>query len=619
MWRGCMVVGSVSLDEESRTAVVAVTLTDEAATRVVPLSRRAHLDDHLSPAVLPLDDHRLLVGWTGHDDEHDVHLVIVSPDGEGFEVASLGVLHLGAPATYVNLLLGPEDDTIRVITRLQKVGQVIVEVDRRTGAERRRALVLWHHPRAEDPWRSGRGGKRPYVVYRQKGSLVWFAANEDHPRSYRSGVWCGVLDGDIVRDADGTEVRRLVWVPAGGAVDIPPDLNAFDGLSCVVPPGGAWVPWVHDLAVAQDGSPVIAFSEAPKTEEVFATRHDIRTTALRYRRAVRLTPGHWVVDTIALAGSSLGAREADYAGGISVDPRDPAVMAFSADVWPDGRPMETRRLFVVDTTGQRPQFQVVDEESRGAAMRPTFTSDAGSQEIGNGGPHALAYFQGRYDHYSDYDVEVSARVFRAGSSCWHGHDAHADLYFPLDADTGLPPRVRAEVVSRLETSHVFLEYGAGSTTLLAMQSSPTIVISIESNRTLQRALAIALASDGAEPGRYRPVDTDWSCIGEWGHPRDDAAPDALGRAYVSLADHLPAPDLVLIDGRFRTACFLKTLRRAPHPTVILWDDYRQRSHYHWVERYVRPVAMAGRMAVFEIGGAIDVEEADFTAALGDVR
>ncbi len=31
---------------------------------------------------------------------------------------------------------------------------------------------------------------------------------------------------------------------------------------------------------------------------------------------------------------------------------------------------------------------------------------------------------------------------------------------------------------------------------------------------------------------------------------------------------------------------LATLR---HPAVILWDDYRYRTQYHWIERYLRPV------------------------------
>ena len=54
-----------------------------------------------------------------------------------------------------------------------------------------------------------------------------------------------------------------------------------------------------------------------------------------------------------------------------------------------------------------------------------------------------------------------------------------------------------------------------------------------------------------------------------------------------------APDLVLVDGRFRAACFLASLLFARPGAVILFDDYVDRPFYHTVEAFGTP-ALHGR-------------------------
>jgi hypothetical protein len=58
--------------------------------------------------------------------------------------------------------------------------------------------------------------------------------------------------------------------------------------------------------------------------------------------------------------------------------------------------------------------------------------------------------------------------------------------------------------------------------------------------------------------------------------------------------------VVLVDGRFRAACFLTTLFRITRPVRLFFDDYAGRPIYHEVERYGAPVAMHGRMAEFAL-------------------
>ncbi|WP_240997067.1 hypothetical protein, partial [Pseudomonas viridiflava] len=41
------------------------------------------------------------------------------------------------------------------------------------------------------------------------------------------------------------------------------------------------------------------------------------------------------------------------------------------------------------------------------------------------------------------------------------------------------------------------------------------------------------------------------------------------------------PDVILIDGRFRIACFVTAYLRATKPMIVLFDDYLDRPHTMW--------------------------------------
>ena len=58
------------------------------------------------------------------------------------------------------------------------------------------------------------------------------------------------------------------------------------------------------------------------------------------------------------------------------------------------------------------------------------------------------------------------------------------------------------------------------------------------------------------------------------------------------------PEIVLIDGRFRVACFLTCLLKAKHGTKLIFDDYVSNPHYHIVEEFLKPKEYCGRQALF---------------------
>lgn len=148
---------------------------------------------------------------------------------------------------------------------------------------------------------------------------------------------------------------------------------------------------------------------------------------------------------------------------------------------------------------------------------------------------------------------------------------------------------------------VILEYGSGGSTEVAARMPGKYIMSVESDRHWARELRQKLTG----PDILSPAVVYHADIGEtgpWGRPVDQSAWRRFHDYPNAIWDKpwFRDPDVVLIDGRFRTACFAAVLMRAKKPTRVLFDDYGVRPLYHQIEELLRPVAMIGRMAEFQI-------------------
>lgn len=165
----------------------------------------------------------------------------------------------------------------------------------------------------------------------------------------------------------------------------------------------------------------------------------------------------------------------------------------------------------------------------------------------------------------------------------------------------LPDTEAAALGDALTRAGSYLEYGSGGSTVLAASAPGRQVMSVESDPDWAAQMRAWFA---AHPGPS-PVTLHHADIGPvraWGHPANDAAfrrwPDYAHSVW-ERAD-FAHPDLVLIDGRFRAACFATVALRITRPVVVLFDDYVSRKAYHTVEQLARPTGFAGRMARFEL-------------------
>ncbi|MEL6644460.1 MAG: glycosyltransferase family 2 protein [Pseudomonadota bacterium] len=165
----------------------------------------------------------------------------------------------------------------------------------------------------------------------------------------------------------------------------------------------------------------------------------------------------------------------------------------------------------------------------------------------------------------------------------------------------LPDDARAAVTEHYRDADVVLEYGSGGSSVLAMELGVKRLVSVESDAAWAERLTQELRRR-AEPERFVIRHVDIGPTKSWGRTADASGYARYHRYSMSVWDELgdTQPDIVLIDGRFRVACFLATLLHAKKQMRVLFDDYYDRPAYAVCEAFAKPAARWGRMAAFDI-------------------
>jgi hypothetical protein len=171
---------------------------------------------------------------------------------------------------------------------------------------------------------------------------------------------------------------------------------------------------------------------------------------------------------------------------------------------------------------------------------------------------------------------------------------------PKRPDLTLPPDAAAQLRTDYGRAQTILEYGSGGSTVVAAELGRT-VFSVESDAAWLAGMEAWFAAN-PPAGRVQMHHGDVGPTGDWGMPSDPGAFRKYPGYATSVWDRADfiAPDLVLVDGRFRVACFVTAFLRTTQPLRLLFDDYADRDHYHRVETLVRPTGFAGRMAIFDL-------------------
>lgn len=171
----------------------------------------------------------------------------------------------------------------------------------------------------------------------------------------------------------------------------------------------------------------------------------------------------------------------------------------------------------------------------------------------------------------------------------------------------------------------YVEFGAGGSTVLAskfenlkridvVESDPGWVEGLQERRDIQESM-------GSGKLHFHLVDI--GPTGAWGHPTDHSAETtnkfhAYSDAGSSIVES-SGTDFILVDGRFRVACFLKTLKASGPRAIIAVHDYLRRPGYHVVEQFADVIEDSETFFVFQrkdninesdLGNAIEGYERD---------
>lgn len=179
----------------------------------------------------------------------------------------------------------------------------------------------------------------------------------------------------------------------------------------------------------------------------------------------------------------------------------------------------------------------------------------------------------------------------------------ADLDNARDWPELTMPELESELlIGVYQTARVILEYGSGGSTVMGAKQSGKLILSVESDRDW--ALSLQHKIDAAPlPSQTILYFVDIGETGRWGRPKNNDGWRSFHRYPLGIWSEpfFRQPDVVLIDGRMRPACFVATcLRTKKQPVTILFDDYANRPMYHVIEELAKPAEVVGRMARFEI-------------------
>lgn len=160
---------------------------------------------------------------------------------------------------------------------------------------------------------------------------------------------------------------------------------------------------------------------------------------------------------------------------------------------------------------------------------------------------------------------------------------------------------------------VYGEWGMGQSTVLALRAGCRRVVSVDTAEPWVDLLENLRGNEA----RFEAVHVDLGPVGRWGRPISYVQRTSIDDYLRAPLDRAPEADLLLIDGRFRVACWATAMISARPGTLIVFDDYVDRTYFHVVEELAHPIAIGGRQAVFVRPEHLDVPAHE--ALLADFR
>ena len=118
---------------------------------------------------------------------------------------------------------------------------------------------------------------------------------------------------------------------------------------------------------------------------------------------------------------------------------------------------------------------------------------------------------------------------------------------------------------------IYGEYGIGNSTTWVYQNTNAKILSVDTSKEWINIVKSKI-------NELDRIQIDWidlGKLGDWGTPVSYKKRDFIRNYLESIWIKNNKPELILIDGRFRVACFLYSLLKAAPGAKIIFDDYRK--------------------------------------------
>ena len=147
----------------------------------------------------------------------------------------------------------------------------------------------------------------------------------------------------------------------------------------------------------------------------------------------------------------------------------------------------------------------------------------------------------------------------------------------------------------LKNCNIYFEYGVGDSTTWVLENTSSRIVSVDTDKKWIKKVNIS---------KYKErIKINWINLGDlgnWGRPKTYKYRKFFFDYISNVWKFNIKADVVLIDGRFRVACFLFSLLNAKKDSIIIFDDYVNRPEYHVVEEVLPNYEKCGRQVVFRI-------------------
>lgn len=156
----------------------------------------------------------------------------------------------------------------------------------------------------------------------------------------------------------------------------------------------------------------------------------------------------------------------------------------------------------------------------------------------------------------------------------------------------------------LDNSRIYGEYGVGVSTVFANRYKNKHTIAVDSDRNW----ILNIKKNSFDRKNLEIIHIDLGKLKTWGTPEGYEFRQNFKKYLSAIWEKSFKPDLILVDGRFRVACFLTSLLNADEGSIIIFDDYTLRPEYHIVEIFEKPIEINSRQAAFKVSGNYDTKE-----------